>query len=190
MHHAFQLGEAEHNLELSRAADGYRLHLGERVLAVRLDGAALCIDGRRREVLVATRGDEVFVHLDGQSHRLRYEHPLVRLAQRAQAGADDAIQAPMPGALVAVHAARGDAVRRGQPLLVMESMKMETTIAAPRDGVIAQVHFEKGQTFDRDAVLLTLVALPRAAAEGRGGGGGAEGPAPQSSPASGGGRNS
>jgi biotin carboxyl carrier protein len=38
----------------------------------------------------------------------------------------------------------------------MESMKMETTIVAPRDGVIQAVQFEKAQTFDRDALLLSL----------------------------------
>ncbi|MFZ2468009.1 MAG: acetyl-CoA carboxylase biotin carboxyl carrier protein subunit [Parvibaculum sedimenti] len=41
-------------------------------------------------------------------------------------------------------------------MLVMESMKMQTTIASPRDGVIAAVAYEKGQTFDRDALLLSL----------------------------------
>jgi biotin carboxyl carrier protein len=40
----------------------------------------------------------------------------------------------------------------------MESMKMETTIAAPRDGVVEAVHFAPGQTFDRDALLLSLEA--------------------------------
>jgi biotin carboxyl carrier protein len=51
-------------------------------------------------------------------------------------------------------------VSKGQTLLVMESMKMETTLVAPRDGVVATVRFEKGQTFERDAVLLTLEPAP------------------------------
>ena len=62
----------------------------------------------------------------------------------------------MPGSLVSVTVKPGDAVSKGQTLLVMESMKMETTILSPRDGVVAAVHFDKGQTFDRDALLLTL----------------------------------
>src|SRR3546814_17563184 len=64
--------------------------------------------------------------------------------------------APMPGSIVTVSVTVGDTVTRGQTLLVMESMKMETTIAAPRDGVIATVNFDKGQTIDRDALLLQL----------------------------------
>jgi 3-methylcrotonyl-CoA carboxylase alpha subunit len=65
----------------------------------------------------------------------------------------------MPGSLVAVQIKPGDTVSKGQTLLVMESMKMETTIAAPRDGVVQTVHFDKGQTFDRDALLITLQPL-------------------------------
>ena len=67
MHHAFKLGDAEHNLELSRSADGYRLHLAGITVPVNLhredDGSALLtVDGRSERVLIATRGDDVFVH--------------------------------------------------------------------------------------------------------------------------------
>jgi acetyl/propionyl-CoA carboxylase alpha subunit len=161
MHHAFKLGEAELNLELSRAGTGYRLHLADRVLPVNLhledDGTAvLTVNGHSERVLVATRGDDVFIHLGGAAYQLRYEHPLQRLAAQAAGSAEDHIRAPMPGSLVAVQVEAGQAVTRGETLLVMESMKMETTIAAPRDGVVEAVHFAVGQTFDRDAVLLEL----------------------------------
>lgn len=161
MHHAFKLGDAEHNVALSRSAEAYRLHLGDVVLDVDLaqapDGRAwLTLGDQHLEVVVAVRGDDVFVHLDGEAYQLRYRHPLDRLAAQAGGSAEDSINAPMPGSIVAVSVAAGDAVTKGQTLLVMESMKMETTIAAPRDGVIASVNFEKGQTFDRDALLLSL----------------------------------
>jgi acetyl/propionyl-CoA carboxylase alpha subunit len=161
MQHAFKLGDAEHNVALSRSAQAYRLHLGEQVLdidlAVAADGRAwLTLGERHLEVVVATRGDDVFVHVDGEAYQLRYQHPLDRLAAAAGGSAEDHIRAPMPGSIVAVSVQAGDAVTKGQTLLVMESMKMETTIAAPRDGVIAAVTYEKGQTFDRDALLLSL----------------------------------
>ncbi|WP_028080804.1 acetyl-CoA carboxylase biotin carboxyl carrier protein subunit [Solimonas soli] len=161
MQHAFRLGDAEHNIALSRSARAYRLHVGEQVLdvdlAVAADGRAwLTLGERHLEVVVATRGDDVFVHLDGEAYQLRYRHPLDRLAAAAGGSAADHIRAPMPGSIVAVSVKAGDAVTKGQTLLVMESMKMETTIAAPRDGVVAAVAYEKGQTFDRDALLLSL----------------------------------
>lgn len=161
MHHAFKLGETEHPVALSRSREAYRLHVGDRVVDVDLrtgaDGRAwLTVGERHVEVVIATRGDEVFVHLDGEAHALRYRHPLERLAAQAGGGANDQIRAPMPGSIVSVAVAVGSSVSRGQSLLVMESMKMETTLVAPRDGVVADVRFEKGQTFERDAVLLAL----------------------------------
>jgi acetyl/propionyl-CoA carboxylase alpha subunit len=161
MHHAFKLGDAEHNVEISRSASAYRLHLGDQSVVIDLktgaDGRAwLTLGERHVEVVIATRGDDVFVHLDGEAYQLRYQHPLNRLAAQAGGSADDAIRAPMPGSIVAVQVKTGDSVTKGQTLLVMESMKMETTILAPRDGVIETVTYDKGQTFDRDALLLTM----------------------------------
>jgi biotin carboxyl carrier protein len=161
MHHAFTLGETEHNVELSRSPGAYRLHLGETLLDI---GLATDVDGRQRlrvgdrhwHVVVTTRGDNVFVHLDGEAHQLRYQHPLDRLAAQAGGSAEESIRAPMPGSVLTINVAVGEAVSKGQILMVMESMKMETAIAAPRDGVIAAIAFEKGQTFERDALLLSL----------------------------------
>lgn len=161
MHHAFKLLDAEHNLELSRGRAGYRLHVGGQTIVADLrtapDGRTwLTTGGRHFEVVIATRGDDVFVHLDGEAYQLRYEHPLDRLAAQAGGGAADSIRAPMPGSIVSVLVRPGDAVTRGQTLLLMESMKMETTITAPRDGRVQAVQFEQGQSFDRDALLLNL----------------------------------
>lgn len=165
MHHAFKLGDDVHQVQLSRAPAAYRLHLGERVLDVTLASLAegrsvLRIGARELPVVIATRGDEVFVHLDGETYALRHQHPLDRLAAAAGGSADDQIRAPMPGSIVSLAVAAGDTVTRGQTLLVMESMKMETTIVAPRDATIARVGYERGQTFDRDTLLVALEPAP------------------------------
>ncbi len=164
MHHAFKLGETEHNLELSRSDCGYRLHLGDRTIPIEfktgIDGHCLLkIDGRIHELIAATHGDEVFIHLDGETHQLRYEHPLQRLEELGGGSAEDKVRAPMPGSLVVVNVKAGQTVARGETLLIMESMKMETTITAPRDGVVLTVTYGVGQTFDRDAVLLELKSV-------------------------------
>lgn len=163
MHHAFKISEREVEVELSRSDSGYRLHSDDGCIPVQIrtshDGhAILTVAGISREVVLATHGDDVFVHLDGEAYQLRYEHPLERLAAAGAGSADDRVRAPMPGSIVSVTVKAGDAVTKGQTLLVMESMKMETTIIAPRDGVIASVSFAQGQTFDRDALLLTMEA--------------------------------
>ena len=58
------------------------------------DGSALLtVDGRSERVLIATRGDDVFVHLGGVAYALRYEHPLQRLAAQGQGSAEDHVRA-------------------------------------------------------------------------------------------------
>ena len=161
MAHAFILNGEEHELWLSRDGDGYRLHVGERRLPVKLLARGdhlheLIVHDDSHRVFVARHGDEVHVHLDGETHSLRYVHSLSRFAGESRDEGEAVARAPMPGAVIAVSVEPGQQVQRGQPLMVIESMKMETTISAACDGTVQALHVNVGQTFDRDAVLVTL----------------------------------
>ncbi len=72
------------------------------------------------------------------------------------AGSGDAVTAPMPGTILKVNVAQGDKVTAGQVLIVLEAMKMENEILAPRNGVISQVVTSKGSTVDTGATLVLL----------------------------------
>lgn len=161
MRHSFNIGEAEYDVALSRTARGYALHLNDGdtpcnlVLGATGDWVLHC-GGVATPCLIATHGDDVFIHLNGETHHLRYAHPLARLAQLAEGSAEDNVRATMPGSVVSLAVAPGQAVAVGDMLLVMESMKMETTLVAPRDGVVEEILVGAGETFDKDALLITL----------------------------------
>ncbi|CCV05918.1 Methylcrotonoyl-CoA carboxylase subunit alpha,mitochondrial [Mesorhizobium metallidurans STM 2683] len=72
--------------------------------------------------------------------------PLARADETA--AASGSLRAPMPGLVKLVRAAKGDAVIKGQPLLILEAMKMEHMISAPHDGVIAEIAAEGAQVTD------------------------------------------
>lgn len=72
--------------------------------------------------------------------------PLARAEDAA--AASGSLRAPMPGLVKLVRAAKGDAVIKGQPLLILEAMKMEHMISAPHDGVIAEIAAEGAQVTD------------------------------------------
>ncbi|MER9417105.1 acetyl/propionyl/methylcrotonyl-CoA carboxylase subunit alpha [Mesorhizobium sp. M0306] len=72
--------------------------------------------------------------------------PLARADEAA--AASGSLRAPMPGLVKLVRAAKGESVIKGQPLLILEAMKMEHTIAAPHDGVIAEIAAEGAQVTD------------------------------------------
>ena len=168
MGHAFQLDGCDHELWLSRSGSVYQVHVGEAfvpatLLARSANVHELTVRDVSERVVIACRGDDVHVHLDGEAYLLRYSHSLERFASRADDGAEATSRAPMPGAVISVAVEPGAAVARGQALLVIESMKMETTIAATCDGTVQTVHVIVGQTFDRDAPLVTLERTKEAA---------------------------
>jgi 3-methylcrotonyl-CoA carboxylase alpha subunit len=82
--------------------------------------------------------------------------PYLQISEDAAHGGR--LTAPMPGKLVSFAVKAGDAVKAGQTLAVMEAMKMEHTIAAPRDGVVAEVLFAPGDQVTDGAELLKLEA--------------------------------
>jgi acetyl/propionyl-CoA carboxylase alpha subunit len=156
MRHTFTIADTDHQLWLERAGAGYRMHVGERALPVALDAGVLRLAGTAHDVTVAIDGDLVHVHLDGAAWTIRYLDPVERHGAHHGASADDVAQAPMPGTVVSVHVVDGQSVTRGDTLVVIESMKLETAIKAVRDGVVATVHVAQGQSFDRAAPLVTL----------------------------------
>lgn len=76
----------------------------------------------------------------------------------APAGAAGSVEvtAPMPGKVVAVKASVGQAVKKGEVVLVLEAMKMENDIVAPEDGTIASINVANGDAVESGAVLATL----------------------------------
>ncbi len=68
----------------------------------------------------------------------------------------EAIKSPMPGTILAVKVAAGEAVKKDQVLVVMEAMKMEVEVKAPRDGSVAQIAVAKGAAVENGTPLLSL----------------------------------
>jgi len=119
------------------------------------DGA-VTIDGVTEPIWTASGGDDVYVHAFGRSWVVTVVDPAQRAAQES-AGGGNAITAHMPGTAVSIAVAPGDQVNAGQTLMVIESMKMETPILAGRDGVVDKVHCAMGDSFDRGALLVSLI---------------------------------
>jgi 3-methylcrotonyl-CoA carboxylase alpha subunit len=109
-------------------------------------------------VYVAGTDERRFVCLDGEVYEVSVLEPLAVHARAAASAGGLEARAPMPGNVVAVPVAVGDAVRAGDTLVIIESMKLEVAIKAPQAGLVAEIRCEVGRGFDKDAVLVMLSA--------------------------------
>ncbi len=156
-------GEETITVELLRRPDGrYRCRVGGREHDVEMIHAAnqtvvALVDGRPIRAAVARDGAALAVGLAGIVHRFT-------------AGAEDAPQrsgrrtgtgravAPMPGKVLSVLVQPGATTAIGQPLVILEAMKMELTITADVDGTVAAVHVAPGDMVEGAQLLLEITA--------------------------------
>nr|MEE4267210.1 biotin/lipoyl-containing protein [Candidatus Krumholzibacteria bacterium] len=109
----------------------------------------------RRRLFVASRGDERLVFCDGKVHTLRLRDPEHEDEDIAAAGGPHLV-ADMPGKVVAVPVETGQIVKVGHTVLIIESMKMETELAAPVAGTVATIHVSPGQVVGMGDPLLDI----------------------------------
>ncbi|MEU8146201.1 biotin carboxylase N-terminal domain-containing protein [Nonomuraea sp. NPDC048901] len=126
-----------------------------------VDGAKLTVTlaGRTHHYTHARHDDTLWLGRDGQSWSLT-RHRIGDPGDRpgaAHAG-DGVVRSPMPGTVLVVKAQPGDQVSAGQPLLIVEAMKMEHTVTAPCDGRVTELPVQAGRPVDMDAVLAVVTA--------------------------------
>jgi biotin carboxyl carrier protein len=107
------------------------------------------------QVKMAVKGETVYIRAFCRTFVLHVVNP-VEQAARKSGGPVNTARAPMPGTVVAVDVTAGDRVTKGQSMMTIESMKILMVITAHMDGDVVQVHFEPGNTFNKNATLITL----------------------------------
>ncbi|MBT0956296.1 3-methylcrotonyl-CoA carboxylase [Alphaproteobacteria bacterium KMM 3653] len=134
--------------------EGFSVRLGEVEHRVSRDGAGWRVDGIRVPAQIFAGPGEVCIYW-GNTYVFAVPDPLN--AQGAGA-AGDAVVAPMPGLVRQVLVAVGDTVEAGDPLALLEAMKMEHTLTAPRAGVVARVAAQDGDQVEAGVELIGLEA--------------------------------
>jgi biotin carboxyl carrier protein len=118
------------------------------------------VDGRVVDLSVHGRPPDVFVAARGLRRRVRVDSERTAAAASATASTgvrgQSVVRSPMPGRVVRVLAARGDAVRLNQPLVVLEAMKMENEVRASSAGIVTEVHAIAGSAVEANAKLITM----------------------------------
>jgi acetyl/propionyl-CoA carboxylase alpha subunit len=142
-------------------SDECRVRIVEREFAVRIievEDGRVCyeIDGRRRRAALVRDGDTIWM-ADEQGDLVVIDRSLAPPAL-AEAESGGRIEAPMDGTVIEVMTAVGEAVKRGDPVVVVEAMKMETTLRAGIDGVLGQLKVAAGDSVRKGQCLALIDA--------------------------------
>jgi biotin carboxyl carrier protein len=148
------------SIDLTPTGKSYRATIGDDTVNVEIlqaeDGKLdLLIDGKRVTAYVSFDNARRWVTINGQTFVLTKSSG-ARGRGRGVHHAAGELTAPMPGQVRAVNVSEGEAVTKGQTLLVLEAMKMEIRIHAPQDGVVKKLFVKQGQTVEREQILIDM----------------------------------
>jgi 3-methylcrotonyl-CoA carboxylase alpha subunit len=159
-HHDFVFldGETEHPVRVRFAEEGLRLTVDGKDYSFAgeaLEGGALHIrlDGRRFKARAVRDKSDWHIFSAGNYRRLTLKEVLQGQDADTRSGS---LAAPMPGKIIQVLTRSGVSVKKGEPLIILEAMKMEHTIIAPTDGVVREVHYAAGEQVLEGAELISL----------------------------------
>ena len=150
---SYAVGIQARNPNLVCAVDERELTVAE-AHALSGECSFITIDGQYYQVWRARDGDSVWVHIGGRVFMVDVANPLDK------SGSGDAAQneigADMPGLVVELHTEAEATLELGDPIVTIESMKMQIVLHAPRAGIVDKIHHQPNSTFDKGAVLVSL----------------------------------
>ena len=155
----FACGGEPLKIEYQRQRNGdFRMRADDQKVQVRAyacgDGLVdAALDGRRLQFQIQRHAAEWFVQTEAGGLTLT-EQPRYPAPDEGDQGGG--LTAPMPGAVLSTAVATGDAVSKGQLLLILEAMKMEHRITAPRDGTVEALHVAAGDQVENGQLLVTV----------------------------------
>jgi biotin carboxyl carrier protein len=122
---------------------------------------SLIVDGRSHEAYVREGDDEWQVLLRGRLYPVQVvDEREKRLRAAADGGVAETgefhLKAPMPGLVVTVPVSEGQEVKKGQVLIILESMKMQNELKSPRDGIVSKIKVKAGESVEQKQAMLSL----------------------------------
>jgi 3-methylcrotonyl-CoA carboxylase alpha subunit len=132
----------------------YRLLLADQSVIARIETGGISLDGIMHRTRVVRQGVELTVILNGRNHVFELVDPLAPAG--AHGAGDDRVVAPIPARVTHVLVQSGDVVNKGAALIVLEAMKMEITLTAPRDGTVEAIRYVVGDMVEEGTELINF----------------------------------
>jgi biotin carboxyl carrier protein len=146
--------------------DERHIRIGGRPLEVDFESVSgqpvfsLILDGKSYEAFVYQGDEDWEVLIRGRQYQVKVEDEREKRLKNAGGGSvsdgEFHLKAPMPGLVVAVLVEEGQEVKKGQVMLILESMKMQNELKAPRDGIVGRVRVKAGESVEQRQTLLSV----------------------------------
>jgi biotin carboxyl carrier protein len=122
---------------------------------------SLIVDGKSHEAYVQEGDENWQVLMRGRLYPVKVEDEREKRLRAAAGGGvaetgEFHLKAPMPGLVIAIPITEGQEVKRGQVLLILESMKMQNELKAPRDGKVSRIKVKPGESVEQKQALLSV----------------------------------
>jgi len=158
------IDEKEFEVEI---VDESHIRIGERLLQVDFETVigqpvfSLLLDGKSYEAFVYQGDEDWEVLLHGRQYQVKIEDEREKRLKAAAGGGitesgEFKLKAPMPGLIVTVLVEEGQEVKKGQVMLILESMKMQNELKVPRNGVVGRVRVKADESVEQKQVLLSV----------------------------------
>lgn len=147
--------------------DERHVRVGDRLLTVNFESVSgqpvfsLIVDGKSFESYVYQGDEDWQVLLRGRQYQAKVEDEREKRLKAAGGsgvaeGGEFHLKAPMPGLVVAIPVEEGQEIKKGQVLIILESMKMQNELKAPRDGKVDRIRVKTGESVEQKQTLLSV----------------------------------
>ena len=160
----FSIAEKDYSLSIQKKNEHYQVKIGDEILDLMAEQVTpncimLTDENQTQLIYIASTKDKTYIHLNGRQYVV--DHPIEK--EKTSYGedihllaADSGICAPMPGKILKILVAENQAVEQKQNLVIVEAMKMEHSVRAPRKGIVKKINFKEGALVDTGQEILEL----------------------------------
>lgn len=147
--------------------DEKHIRIGGRLLAVDFESVngqpvfSVIIDGKSYESFISESDEGWQVLMRGKQYQITVEDEREKRLKAAAGGGvaeggEFNLKAPMPGLVVAIPVAEGEEIKKGQVLIILESMKMQNELKSPKDGIVERIRVKAGESVEQKQALLSV----------------------------------
>jgi len=147
--------------------DEKHIRIGDRLLEVDFESVngqpvfSVILDGKSYESFISESDEGWQVLMRGRQYQITVEDEREKRLRAAAGGGvaeggEFNLKAPMPGLVVAIPVAEGQEIKKGQVLIILESMKMQNELKSPKDGIVERIRVKAGESVEQKQALLSV----------------------------------